>query len=167
MPRDQRTAPQTELPAGSPIMRARTALTVIWWVAQIGSNPYRTNWGFALAVATHFFYFAVLVIAVAAVETGRELDRARITSLERAQEARGRALREAGALDDRRERDVLVALDQPDEDARRPVDCLGAFLVGHDSHDMGSILEYPLPRELPECESGLVLPLQWCHDVAL
>ena len=84
--------------------------TVIWWVAQIGTNPYRTNWGFALAVATHFFYFAVLVIAVAAVEAGRELDRARITSLERAQELEREILRTAEREQQRIGRDLHDSL---------------------------------------------------------
>jgi len=66
---------------------------IMWWVAQIGDNPYRTGWGFALAVASRHFYFAVLVVAVAAARTQRELDRARIASLERAQELEREILR--------------------------------------------------------------------------
>ena len=63
-----------------------------FWVAHLGSNPYRTNWGFAVAVLGRWFYFAVLAVAVAALRTKRELDRARITSLQRTQELELRIL---------------------------------------------------------------------------
>jgi len=39
--------------------------TVTWWVAQLGSHPYQTRWGFALALVSVGSYFAVLAIAVA------------------------------------------------------------------------------------------------------
>ena len=57
-----------------------------FWVGHIGRNPYHTAWGFAVAVFGRWFYFSVLVVAVAAVKARRELDRARIASLEQVQE---------------------------------------------------------------------------------
>jgi len=59
--------------------------TTIWWLAMTKINPYHTYTGFALAVFSQGFYFAVLVIAVSAVVERRDLDRARIASLEREQ----------------------------------------------------------------------------------
>ena len=56
---------------------------VIWWLAQSGSHPYQTSWGFALAVVSRWFYFMVLVVATAAARAQRELDRTRIETLER------------------------------------------------------------------------------------
>jgi len=56
-----------------------------YWLADHGSNPYQTRWGFALAVAGWWFYFSVLVVAVTALKTRRELDRVRIETLERTQ----------------------------------------------------------------------------------
>ena len=58
---------------------------VIWWLAQIESYPYQTTWGFALAVVTVSFYFAVVAAAGAAVKAQWELSRARIKMLERTQ----------------------------------------------------------------------------------
>jgi signal transduction histidine kinase len=66
---------------------------VIWWLAQLENNPYHSRWGFALAVFSRFFYFVVLVIAVAAVAARHEVDRARIESLERAQQLEQEILR--------------------------------------------------------------------------
>lgn len=57
-----------------------------FWVVHIGDNPYQTNWGFAVAVLGRWFYFTVFAVAVAALKTKRELDRARIASLQRAEE---------------------------------------------------------------------------------
>jgi signal transduction histidine kinase len=58
---------------------------VTWCLAQIESHPYQTSWGFALAVGSVLFYFAVVVVAVAAVKAQWELGRARIAMLERTQ----------------------------------------------------------------------------------
>jgi signal transduction histidine kinase len=66
---------------------------VTWWAAQIESNPYRTVFGFSLAVATRQFYFFVLVVAVTAVKSRRELDQERIETLERARELENEILR--------------------------------------------------------------------------
>lgn len=64
-----------------------------FWVAHFGRNPYHTNWGFAVAVVGRWFYFAVLVVAVAALKAKRKQDRERIESLERAQQLETRILR--------------------------------------------------------------------------
>lgn len=66
---------------------------VVWWIAGLESNPYRTSFGFALAAATRFFYFVVLVVAVAAVKAQQELDRSRIDTLERARQLEREVLR--------------------------------------------------------------------------
>ena len=50
------------------------------------NNPYKTRGGYMLAVACWWFYFSVLVVAVTALKAKRELDRARIETLERTQE---------------------------------------------------------------------------------
>lgn len=55
----------------------------IWWLAQSGSHPYQTNWGFVMAVVSRWFYFMVLVVATDAARAQRELDRSRIETLER------------------------------------------------------------------------------------
>jgi glucose-6-phosphate-specific signal transduction histidine kinase len=60
--------------------------TVTSWVGEMGSNPYQSRWGFALAVVGWSFYFVVLVVAAHAVKAQRELDRARIETLEHTQE---------------------------------------------------------------------------------
>jgi signal transduction histidine kinase len=57
-----------------------------FWVAHIGGNPYQTHWGFAVAVLGRWFYFTVFAVAVAGIKTKRELDRARIASLQRTEE---------------------------------------------------------------------------------
>src|SRR2546428_782664 len=46
------------------------------------SKPYQTGWGLTLGVGGWLFYFVVLVVAADAVKTQRELDRARIDTLE-------------------------------------------------------------------------------------
>ena len=76
----------------------RLGFTCAWlcgltfWVAHLGNNPYQTNWGFASAVFGRWFYFAILVVAVAALKDKRELDRDRIASLERTQELESQIL---------------------------------------------------------------------------
>ena len=57
-----------------------------YWISDRGSNPYQTRWGFALAVVVWLFYFAVLVVATAALRTHQELARARIQTLIRTRE---------------------------------------------------------------------------------
>jgi len=89
---------------------------LISWVAHIGGNPYHTNGGFAVAVLGRWLYFAVLAVAVAALKTKRELDRARIASLQRAEEL---------------EREILQVGDQEKERLGRELhDGLGQTLAG-------------------------------------
>lgn len=64
-----------------------------WWAAQIDSSPYHTMTGFLLAVANRLFYFVVLVVAASLVKSQREMDAARIASLEREQEFEHEILR--------------------------------------------------------------------------
>jgi signal transduction histidine kinase len=59
---------------------------VTYWLANSGSNPYQTRWGFALAATSRFFYFVILVVAVAMLKAKWELDRMRIATLERMRE---------------------------------------------------------------------------------
>jgi signal transduction histidine kinase len=81
-----------------------------WWLAQIEDNPYKTSWGFALAIASRLFYFCVLVVAVAAVDARRELDRKRIATLERAQELEQEILRTSEQEQQRIGRDLHDSL---------------------------------------------------------
>ena len=66
--------------------------TLTWWGVHMGTNPYRTGWGFALAVAGWWFYFSILVVATAAVKAHRELDRVRIQTLEHTQKLKQQIL---------------------------------------------------------------------------
>jgi len=50
------------------------------------NNPFQTRGGYMLAVACWWFYFSVLVVAVAALKAKQELDRARIETLEHTEE---------------------------------------------------------------------------------
>lgn len=81
-----------------------------WWVAHIESHPYQTGWGFALAVVGWLFYFAVLVVAAAAVKAHRELDRVRIETLERTQELERQILRTSEREQQRIGRDLHDSL---------------------------------------------------------
>lgn len=63
---------------------ALCALT--FWVAHREGNPYQTGGGFGLSVVGRLFYFSVLVVAVAALKSRREIDRAHIAGLERTHE---------------------------------------------------------------------------------
>lgn len=58
--------------------------TATWGLANIESHPYRSAWGFGLALFSRLFYFVVVVIAAGAVKRQLELDRGRIAALERA-----------------------------------------------------------------------------------
>jgi signal transduction histidine kinase len=84
--------------------------TIIWSLAIIESNPYRTSVGFAIAVFSQGFYFVVLVIAVSAVVERRALDRARIASLERAQDLEREILRTSEKEQQRIGRDLHDSL---------------------------------------------------------
>lgn len=81
-----------------------------WWGAHIGSHPYRTGWGFALAVSGWLFYFSILVAAVAAVKAKQELDRARIKTLEHTQELELQILRTSEREQQRIGRDLHDSL---------------------------------------------------------
>ncbi len=83
---------------------------VVWTSANSASNPYQTNWGFATAAATRLFYFLVIVIAAVALMAQRELDRARIRSLERAQELEREILRTSEREQQRIGRDLHDSL---------------------------------------------------------
>jgi signal transduction histidine kinase len=83
---------------------------VIWVVAQLADNPYRTGWGLTLAAIGRQFYFVVLVVAVAAVRTRREMDRARIASLERTQQLEREILRTSEREQQRIGRDLHDSL---------------------------------------------------------
>ena len=76
--------------------------TGAWCAANLPTSPYQTSWGFLLAAGSRLFYFGVVVAAVGAVKETRELDRARIEALERAQEAERTILR----ANERKNRDV-------------------------------------------------------------
>ena len=57
------------------------------------NHPYQTGWGYALAGTSRLFYFAVLVVAVAAVKEQRNADRMRILGLEHERELEREILR--------------------------------------------------------------------------
>lgn len=61
-----------------------TFCTAVWCAANLRGSHYQTGWGFAVAGGTRLFYFAVLVVAVAAVKEQMETNAARIQALERA-----------------------------------------------------------------------------------
>jgi signal transduction histidine kinase len=81
-----------------------------FWVAHIGSNPYETVWGFGLSVFGRWFYFSVLVVAVAALKAKWELDRARIAALERTEELEFQILRTSEREQQRIGRDLHDSL---------------------------------------------------------
>lgn len=54
----------------------------VWWVANIHSNPYTTQMGYAWAMINREFYFCVLVFAVNAVRNKQDADAAHIRMLE-------------------------------------------------------------------------------------
>lgn len=76
----------------------------------LGSNPYHTRWGYAMAVATWCLYFAILVVAVAALKGQRELDRERIKTLEHARDLERQILRASEREQQRIGRDLHDSL---------------------------------------------------------
>jgi signal transduction histidine kinase len=80
------------------------------WVADFGSNPYHTHLGFALAVLCWWLYFSILVVAVAALKTRRELDRLHIETLERTQALERQILRTSEREQQRIGRDLHDSL---------------------------------------------------------
>lgn len=87
-----------------------TLCALTFWVVHFGSNPYRTNWGFAVAVLGRWFYFVVLVVAVAAVKAKWKQDRLRIEILERARELESQFLRTSEEVKQRLGRDLHDSL---------------------------------------------------------
>ncbi len=83
---------------------------VIWLVAQLADNPYRTGWGLTLAAIARLFYFVVLVVAVSAVHNRRKADRERIVSLERTQQLEREILRTSEREQQRIGRDLHDSL---------------------------------------------------------
>jgi signal transduction histidine kinase len=83
-----------------------------YWVAHVGNNPYQTNWGFGVSVFGRWFYFSVLVEAVASLKAKRELDRARIATLERAEVLEREILQVADQEKERLGRDLHDGLCQ-------------------------------------------------------
>lgn len=71
------------------------------WAAQSDGNPYHSEWAFALAVFGWWFYFIILVVAVAAMKSHQALDRVQIEALVRMQELEREFLR-AGELEQQR-----------------------------------------------------------------
>lgn len=81
-----------------------------FWVAHYEHNPYRTNWSFAVSVFGRWFYFAVLVVAVAALKAKWKQDRVRIETLERAQALELQILRTSEDVKQRIGRDLHDSL---------------------------------------------------------
>jgi signal transduction histidine kinase len=55
---------------------------VVWWVANHGSHPYETSFGYAWALINRLFYFGVVVFAVGIVRNKQEADSRHIRMLE-------------------------------------------------------------------------------------
>ncbi len=89
---------------------------VAWWLAQIGSNPYQTQPGLAIAGRDRFFYFAVVAVAAGGRENAaRDGCRRRIADLERTQKL---------------ERDILQASEREQQRIGRDLhDNLGPHLA--------------------------------------
>lgn len=80
------------------------------WLANNGSHPYQTRWGFPLAVTSRCFYFAILVVAVAVLKAKWELDQIRIVTLERMRELELEILRTSEREQQRIGRDLHDSL---------------------------------------------------------
>jgi signal transduction histidine kinase len=55
---------------------------VIWWLANMNTNPYETQLGYAWALVNRLVYLCVVVFAVTALRNKQEADEARIQMLE-------------------------------------------------------------------------------------
>jgi signal transduction histidine kinase len=114
--------------------------TLMIWASHVHENPYHTAWAFALAVICWWFYFSVLVVAVAILKSQCDLDQAQITALENAQ---------------RLEREILDASELEQQRIGRDLhDGLGPHLaaIGY----AATFLENELrQRELPETSQAL------------
>lgn len=56
--------------------------SVIWWIANQEENPYKTMWGYNIAMLSRFGYFCIAAFGVAAVRAKQEADAERIAALE-------------------------------------------------------------------------------------
>jgi signal transduction histidine kinase len=81
-----------------------------FWIANTGRNPFKTDWGFGLAVATRLFYFEIFVLAVAMFRTRSKLDRIRIAQLEQMRELELQILRASEREQQRIGRDLHDSL---------------------------------------------------------
>jgi signal transduction histidine kinase len=73
----------------------------VFWASHAYENPYHSPGAFALAVFGRWFYFNILVAAVAILKSHRELERAQITALENARRLEGEIL-DASELEQQR-----------------------------------------------------------------
>lgn len=55
---------------------------VVWWLANMNTNPYETQLGYAWALVNRLVYLCVVVFAVTALRNKQEADEARIQMLE-------------------------------------------------------------------------------------
>ena len=55
---------------------------VVWWLANMSTNPYETQLGYAWALVNRLVYLCVVVFAVTALRNKQEADEARIQMLE-------------------------------------------------------------------------------------
>lgn len=124
-----------------------TLCALVFWAANTDSHPYQTGWGFPLAVFGRWFYFLILVVAIYAIKTIRNLDRERIRTLEHAQKL---------------ERQILDTSEREQQRISRDLhDSLGPHLaaVGYEASN--------LARELhPHHPSGEKSAAKICHLVA-
>lgn len=67
-------------PAG---MGLAVICTVIWWLANKAENPYVTWWGYQMAAASRFAYFAMVVAGSVVLKTKQDVVRAQIEAMER------------------------------------------------------------------------------------
>jgi signal transduction histidine kinase len=57
--------------------------TAVWWAANLGINPFHSNWGYALATLNRLAYYVFFAIGGAALRSRQDADRARIVAMER------------------------------------------------------------------------------------
>lgn len=60
--------------------------SIIWWVANQDENPYKTEWGYNVAMLSRFVYFCIAAVGAAAVRAKQEADAERISALEELQQ---------------------------------------------------------------------------------
>ena len=113
--------------------------SVMSWLARIEDNPYQTSGTFALAVFGWWFYFSILVVAVAAAKSHQNLNRTNIEMLQRTHNL---------------EQDVLLKSEQEQQRIGRDLhDSLGPHLVAIGY--AATFLENELSKlHLPEAEKA-------------